>query len=551
MRTIVSGPGWAFAACTAARSVQRRDGTVQQGPAPPQFSAASVAVFTMSVGGAAASARRLKARHAASAAPPTMLPGLLTGAARHLACDEARCQCVHDNGPACGTGRAFDPCERRAYQGRVRIALLLLCLAAGNAAGAARQLEQLVVLAGRADAELSAFLARQRDLRSPEHGRWIGPREFGRRFGAPGLKLRRVRRWLRAAGCRVRPFASRWLVACAGAAPLAVPGTLEGVVTAVLDPAAAPPVVFHHRTDGLRPALLAGGRWVLTPAEFSRIYGLGSPGGAFVDGRGRTIGVVGVSQIDAADVAAFRTRFALPPLALLVDRPDVDVITLSLAICPGGGAGPFIATALRLFRQAAAQGQTVLVASGDRGPRSCPGHGLDPFASSPWVTAVGGTTPMPVLDANGIAQGYGTEVAWREADGASGGGVSGVPRPRYQRGSARRTVPDVAFPAAVIYPLGYQGVVRCCIGGTSAAAPAWAGAVARLEELRGERVGFLNDRLYRLGRAQRRGGPAVLHDIASGSNAIAGARGFRAHRGYDLVTGWGTIAGPTFFTAFP
>ncbi len=479
----------------------------------------------------------------------------------------------------------------------MRIAALLLCLAAGNAAGAAGQVEQLVVLAGRGEADLAALLARQRARGSSEHGGWVAPREFGRRFGAPGRDLRRVRRWLRSVGCRVRPCASRWLVACTGAAPLAVPATLEGVVTAVLDPTAAPPVVFHHRTDGLRPALLAGNRWVLTPAEFSRIYGLESPGGAFVDGRGRTIGVVGVSQIDAADVAAFRTRFALPPLALeqvggsrqpgsaaeveatldvtwagavapgarivlaagpglvgalatLVDRPDVDIITLSLAICPGGGAGPFIATALRLFRQAAAQGQTVLVASGDRGPRSCPGTGLDPFASSPWVTAVGGTTPMPVLDAHGIAQGYGTEIAWHDSDGASGGGVSRVPRPRYQRG-ARRTVPDVAFPAAVIYPLGYQGVVRCCIGGTSAAAPAWAGAVARLDELRGERLGFLNDRLYRLGRAQRRGGPAVFHDITSGSNAIAGARGFRAHRGYDLVTGWGTIAGPTFFTTFP
>jgi hypothetical protein len=483
----------------------------------------------------------------------------------------------------------------------VRFAALVLCLAAaeiGAAGAAAKRTEQLVVLAGRAEPELAALLARQRDPDSAEHGRWVAPQEFGRRFGASSEVLRRVRRWLRSAGCRVRPFASRWLLGCTGRGSLAVPAALAGIVTAVLDPAAAPPPIFHHRTDGLRPALLAGGRWVLSPAEFTRIYELDSPGGAFVDGSGRTIGVVGVSAIDPADVAAFRTRFALAPLdleqvggsrqpgsaaeieatldvtwagavapgarivlaagpgligalATLVDRPDVDVITLSLAICPGGGAGPFITTALRLFRQAAAQGQTVLVASGDRGPRSCPGYGLDPFASSPWVTSVGGTTPMPALDAHGVAQGYGTEVAWDEAEGASGGGVSRVPRPGYQRGNARRTVPDVAFPAAVIYPLGYQGVVRCCIGGTSAAAPAWAGAIARLDELRGRRVGFLNNSLYRLGRAQRRGGPAVFHDVAAGSNAIAGARGFRAHRGYDLVTGWGTIAGQAFFAAFP
>ncbi|HLK10651.1 MAG TPA: S53 family peptidase [Candidatus Binatia bacterium] len=478
-----------------------------------------------------------------------------------------------------------------------RIAALLLVLVTGAAATPGGG-HHLVVLAGRGDRDLATLLARQRDPRSPEHERWISPREFGRRFGARSRDLRRVRRWLRAAGCRIRPFTSRWLVACEGPVALAVPPGLEGIVAEVLDAADAPAVAFNHRTDGLRPALRTGSRWVLSPAELARIYGLDSPGGAFVDGRGRTIGIVGVSALDPADVAAFRARFGLAPidleqvggprqpgsageleatldvtwagavapgahivlavgagvvdaLAALVDRSDVDVVSLSLAICPGGGARPFITTALRLFRQAAIQGQTVLVASGDRGPRSCPGRGLDPFASSPWITAVGGTTPMPILDSSGVAEGYGTEVAWSEPDAASGGGVSGAPRPRYQRGNAHRTVPDVAFPAAVIYPIGYGGAVRCCIGGTSAAAPAWAGAVARLAELRGRRVGFLNDRLYRLGRAQRRGGPAVFHDVTRGSNAIGGARGFRAHTGYDLVTGWGTIAGPAFFAAFP
>jgi len=204
---------------------------------------------------------------------------------------------------------------------------------------------------------------------------------------------------------------------------------------------------------------------------------------------------------------------------------------------------------LALFRQAASEGKTVLVASGDSGPRSCPKGGLDPFASSPWVTAVGGTTPTPILD-HGVATGYGTEVAWDDSTGASGGGNGRTARPRYQRGSAHRTVPDVAFPADGIYPIGYQGHVQCCVGGTSAAAPTWAGAIAQLDQVLGQRVGFLNETLYALGRAQQKGGPAVFHDVTTGTNAFGAARGFRARPGYDLATGWGSMNGPVFFAAF-
>jgi subtilase family serine protease len=310
------------------------------------------------------------------------------------------------------------------------------------------------------------------------------------------------------------------------------------------------------------------------------------------------IGVVAVSAIDPADVELFRQFFGLPAanigqqggpgianalaqleaaldatwsgaiapgarievdvgamvvdsLSRLVNRADVGIISLSIDLC---GRGPafrqFIRQGYRLFRQAAAQGQTVLAASGDMGPMACGRHGTFPLSSSPFVTSVGGTTPSPVLDAEGNATGFGTEVVWNIGSMASGGGVSRLRRPRYQSGP-RRTVPDIAFPAAILYPLGFGGHVGCCIGGTSAAAPAWAGVIALLNQMRGGRVGFLNPALYNLGRAQRRGGPAAFHDVTEGTNGIAGARGFSARTGYDLVTGWGTLAGDVFFTAFP
>ncbi|HEY3189652.1 MAG TPA: hypothetical protein VGJ70_19340, partial [Solirubrobacteraceae bacterium] len=209
---------------------------------------------------------------------------------------------------------------------------------------------------------------------------------------------------------------------------------------------------------------------------------------------------------------------------------------------------------VRALRQAQAQGQTMLVASGDTGPHDCADGGFGLLASSPLVTAVGGTTPVPVLDGNGVATAFGSETVWNEGGpAASGGGPTTVPRPRYQRGVGRvgpkRAIPDVAFPAARVYPIVLRGQ-HLLAGGTSAASPAWAGIVARLVQQHGGRVGFLNPRLYQLGRAQRHGGAAVFHDVVTGDNGIATQRGFPARPGYDLATGWGSVDGATFFDVF-
>src|SRR5262249_57828137 len=83
----------------------------------------------------------------------------------------------------------------------------------------------------------------------------------------------------------------------------------------------------------------------------------------------------------------------------------------------------------RALRQARAQGQTVLVASGDTGTHDCAdgGHGL--LASSPLVLAVGGTQPTPVVDAAGTVTSYGTETLWNDGNNASGGGAPAPARP--------------------------------------------------------------------------------------------------------------------------
>ena len=313
-------------------------------------------------------------------------------------------------------------------------------------------------------------------------------------------------------------------------------------------------------------------------------------------GSGQTIGLVASSALDPADVIAFRESFGLPALdldqdggirqpgttaeaeavldvtwsgavapgarvvlavgsavtdslAALVNRADVDIISSSITLCPTRTSRPFIRAAAPLLRQAAAQGQTVFFASGDQGPIACDRRGVDSLTASPLVTAVGGTSPTPLQDDAGAFIGYGTETVWTEPGAASGGGPSRKSRPPWQRGRPTRTVPDVAFPAALLYPIVLDGSLTL-VGGTSAAAPAWAGALAQLNQARGQRAGFLNPELYRLGNAQRRGGAAVFHDVTVGSNSVDGVRGYPARPGYDLATGWGSLDGPTFFAAF-
>ena len=85
-------------------------------------------------------------------------------------------------------------------------------------------------------------------------------------------------------------------------------------------------------------------------------------------------------------------------------------------------------------------------------------------------------------------------------------------------------------------------------GGTSFAAPRWAGFLALVNQqsvANGKgTVGFINPTLYNLGTSASRS--TAFHDITSGSNppSVGDGSGFNAVPGYDLVTGWGSPAGP-------
>jgi subtilase family serine protease len=482
------------------------------------------------------------------------------------------------------------------------VALCLVMCGGALPVEAARD-QTLVALRGRDEAGLRALLAAQHDPASPEYRRWLTPRDFGRRFGAAPRDLRRVERWLRAQGCRVKRFRGRRHVACNGATLSAAPAALARLVDDVLDPATPPDVQFNLVTEGALASLSRSGRLYFSPQEYAAFYGFDGLHAAGIEGSGQRIGIVGFARVAEGDINAFRLQFGQPPLALeqigepgrvgqradaqleavldvtwagavapgasivlavspallidalaeLVNRSDIDVLSLSVVLIPSPQSNPLIRQALQLFRQASAQGQTVLIASGDFGALITPGpprrRGVDPFGKSPFVTAVGGTTPLVLEPANAVV--YGSETVWQDGEVASGGGRSKLARPRWQRGSATRTVPDVSLPASSVYPIPVDGRPVCCVGGTSAGAPAWAGLVAMLNQQRGHRVGLLNPALYELGRAQLKGGPAVFHDVVDGSSTTTLARGFPAKRGYDLATGWGSPDAAALFAAYP
>jgi len=75
------------------------------------------------------------------------------------------------------------------------------------------------------------------------------------------------------------------------------------------------------------------------------------------------------------------------------------------------------------------------------------------------------------------------------------------------------------------------------LGGTSAAAPLWAGSTALINEYlqqqRKARLGFANPVLYGLQNAQKPFPP--FHDITSGNNLF-----YPATAGYDEASGWGS-----------
>jgi hypothetical protein len=216
----------------------------------------------------------------------------------------------------------------------------------------------------------------------------------------------------------------------------------------------------------------------------------------------------------------------------------------------------FVTAVSNAFQDAAIQGVTVCIATGDRGTDSHVGDGkvhVQYPASDPWVLAVGGTT---IGNVNGSSF---DEYVWNDPDGdnwgTTGGGVSAMfAVPSYQAHISvpaslndptkhGRGLPDVAGNANLAS--GYSGIV---VGGatgnpgngTSASAPQWAGLIAVMNAALGVNLGFINPALYALAGAGFRD---IVKGSGPGDNSNNGAPGYPAGTGWDACTGWGSPNG--------
>ncbi|EOD58251.1 S53 family peptidase [Amycolatopsis vancoresmycina] len=238
---------------------------------------------------------------------------------------------------------------------------------------------------------------------------------------------------------------------------------------------------------------------------------------------------------DIAFVVGSRARYGddvLDSIVQIVDRHLADVVSGSIIVGSTPGYAPdAVAAYERAFQEAAVEGITFTFASGDSGGGSTDsgGRSVEYPASSPWVTAVGGTT-LAIGPGNSYLWeiGWATDEASLSGDGrswdpglpgyqgkASGGGTSTVfPQPFYQRGVVpasfagsppMRTLPDVAALAdpdlcLLVGETGYDldGSLSYKVGnggGTSLSSPAFAGVAALLVQEHGP-LGFANPALY-------------------------------------------------------
>jgi Bacterial Ig-like domain (group 3) len=289
------------------------------------------------------------------------------------------------------------------------------------------------------------------------------------------------------------------------------------------------------------------------------------------------------------DVVESAGTFTTDPVDLsalyIVDTNLAGIMNLSFQQCEQNLGSAEDAFWNALFEQAAAQGISVFVASGDAGAGGCSSFassgqlGVNGLSSTPFNTSVGGLqfdeTINGALDATfwnaGDAIGYIPEAVWNDCaltacGGAGGGGISNIYAvPSWQTlpllgltGAhyPNRVLPDVSLaaseahdPYVICYsPFGPPG--DCQVtggvpnlnnfgGGTSFGSPELAGVMALIDQALGGRQGLANFQFYSLAAAESSSYPAcnsstqinpatppgsqcIFNDVTTGTNGVDG-----------------------------
>ncbi|WP_263383222.1 protease pro-enzyme activation domain-containing protein [Granulicella arctica] len=451
----------------------------------------------------------------------------------------------------------------------------------------------------------------------------------------------------------------------------AIPTALAAIVTAIDGLADIPVYPMHHSSATPVPlgTSASTGTHYITPADFAVLYDLNPVYQSGINGANQKIAIMGRSRVDSGDISIFEkvTNLATKQPNIIVAPAGVDPGTTNtidqdeatfdvdrvLGTAPGAQADLVIANAASggiqtaaqyevqtlldpimsisfgscetnagqsgitfwdtLFSQAAAEGISVFVSSGDAGAAACQSGNAPPsgtqarsinvICASSFATCVGGTqfadiaspaTYWKPTNGTGLetAISYIPEGAWNEptaisgsittfVDSATGGGASAfITKPVWQIGTGVpadgfRDVPDVSFSTSIhngyLICEGYKGQdcvnVIGLISGTSGSAPAMAGIAAILNQKTGGAQGNLNPFLYRLAAST----PAAFHDATpatSGSSCdintpsvcnnstpsptglTGGLAGFALTTGYDQATGLGSLDVSNIVSAF-
>lgn len=387
------------------------------------------------------------------------------------------------------------------------------------------------------EAALQAFMERQLDPKSPDFHHWLEPDEFGSIYGPSEADVAAVTNWLTNNGFTVDNVSkSRLFIDFSGTAGLvarafhtemhrynvngephiannvdpSIPQALSPVVTGIFSLNDFFSKPLHHDLGSFRRDPKTG-KWtpldeslvtrplydvpsssfeLVSPYDFAAIYNVLPLWNAGIDGTGQTIAIAGRSDINLADIAAFRSAFGLPPnvptvivngadpgvpsagdrgensidiewsgavakgatikfvttksthtsdgasasAQYIIDHKTAPIMSFSYGNCElayGKSGNTFY---YNLWQQAAAQGITAFVASGDQAAAACDGGQLAAYsahfglavsgaASTPYNVSVGGTdfnwpnliTPYwnSSNAANGSsATGYIPEVPW-------------------------------------------------------------------------------------------------------------------------------------------
>ncbi len=347
------------------------------------------------------------------------------------------------------------------------------------------------------EAELDALLEAQQNPSSPNFHKWLGPEEFADRFGLSANDVSQVVAWLQQQGFTIDEVgrARRW-VAFSGVADqvekafqteiheyMANGQTFYANAGEPAVPAAFAEVVSGFRALNNfqmkpRPRFTSNvtGNHYLSPSDFATIYNLNAVYARGIDGRGQKIAVVGQTDLQLADIRAFRTASGLPqndPQVILVPgsadpgtnsgdlgEADLDVewsgavapaaqiiyvnskngafdslqyavdqnlapvISVSYGACEQEFSTQDASMMSALGAQANAQGITIVAASGDTGAADCETHSsttaiathglaVDIPASLPSVTGVGGT------------EFHETSTSWTSTNNTSNGSAMG------------------------------------------------------------------------------------------------------------------------------